>query len=125
MRKVTAQFKIEGELLTANADLYSNEEITEMVVQRLRNRSADFDKIIEDDGDDNVEEQLHDQDLGMSEEQATTMVDVTFSVTDDALVTLETDPDLVYLKALSEIESGKLKITGDETQDNISHLSFS
>ena len=125
MRKVTAQFKIEGELLTANADLYSNEEITEMVVQRLRNRSADFDKIIEDDGDDNVEEQLHDQDLGMSEEQATTMVDVTFSVTDDELVTLETDPDLVYLKALSEIESGKLKITGDETQDNISHLSFS
>ncbi len=125
MRKLTAQFKIEGELLTANGDLYSNDEISEMVVQRLKNRSADFDKLIEDDGDDDVETQLHDQDLLVGgEDGATTMVAVTLSVSDDAVATLEVDHDLIYLKAISEIESGKLKLANDQTQDNVSHLSF-
>ncbi|HEX8269038.1 MAG TPA: hypothetical protein VF581_04025 [Flavobacterium sp.] len=126
MRKLTAQFKIEGELLSANGDLYSNDEITEMVLQRLRNRSADFDKLIEDDGDDDVEEQLHDQDLMPEnlENQATTMVDVTISVEDDALSKFEMDNDLIYMKVISEITNGNVKIVRDETQDNVSHISY-
>jgi len=124
MRKVTAQFKIEGELLTANGDLYTNDEISDLVVQRLKNRSADFDKLVEDDGDDNIETQLHDQDLILGEDQATTLVAVTLTVNNDAVATLEIDHDLIYLKAITEIESGKLKISRDETQDNVSHLTF-
>ena len=124
MKKFTAQFKIEGELLTANGDLYSNAEITELIVRRLRNRSADFDKLIEDDGDGDVEEQLHDQDLQIAEEQAATLVDITLSVTDEVYAALESDRDLVYLKAISELENGKIKLFGDETQNNVSHLSF-
>jgi hypothetical protein len=125
MRKLTAQFKIENELLTALDGSRTQAEITEAVLQRLRNRTAIFDKIIEDDGDDDVEIQLHDQENLDAEGPAATMVDVTFSVNDEVLEKLEAESDLVFLKVISEIDNEHVKLKGDDVQNNVAHISYS
>ena len=125
MRKLTAQFKIEDELLTAVDGSRTDSEITEAILMRLRNRTAIFDKMIEDDGDDDVEIQLHDQENTNAQGPAATMVDITFSINDDVLDKLEDDPDLVYLKSISELDNGNVKISGDDVQNNIAYISYS
>jgi hypothetical protein len=125
MRKLTAQFKIEDELLTAVDGSRTESEITEAILMRLRNRTAIFDKMIEDDGDDDVEIQLHDQENTNAQGPAATMVDITFSINDDVLDKLEGDPDLVYLKSISELDNGNVKISGDDVQNNIAYISYS
>lgn len=125
MRKLTAQFRIEDELLTAIDGNKNQSEITESILQRLRNRTAIFDKLIEDDGDDDVEIQLHDHDNLDAEGPAATHVDITFTLEDDVLEILEKDPDLVFVKVLSALDGDKLKLTGDAVQNNIAFISFS
>ena len=124
MRKLTAQFKIEDELFTTLDGSRSQSDITESILQRLRNRTAIFDKIIEDDGDDDVETQLHDQENMDAEGPAATMVDVTISITDEVLNRLETDPDLVFMKVISEIDSGNVKFSAEDVQNNMAHISY-
>ncbi len=123
MRKVAVQFKIKDELFTTHGNKNTKADIAESVLQRLRNRSADFDKLVEDDGDGNIEDQLHDQDY--ESDVAVTFVDITMSVDDAALEALENDPDLMFVKAISVLQNGDVKLKGDTVQNNVAHISFS
>ncbi len=123
MTNITAQFIITDEDLYSNGDQSKQAEIKEAIIRRLRNRSATFDKLVEydTDGDDN-DEQLYD--LNASEDEVTTLVDVTMTVDDEVLKQLETDPDLVFMKTISELENDNVSLVGEWQQENISHVAF-
>lgn len=123
MINVTAQFIVTDEELYSNGDQSKQSEIKDAILRRLRNRSATFDKLVEytPEGNDN-DEQLYD--LNADEADTTTLVDITMSVTEDVLKQLEADPDLVFVKAISELENDKSVIIGEWQQENVSHISF-
>ncbi|HEX9981214.1 MAG TPA: hypothetical protein VGB50_11680 [Flavobacterium sp.] len=128
MRNVIAQFRIEDEALYKGDDT-QKEEIKSTVIQRLRNRSAIFDKIVEADYDENLE-QLTDEASPQEEFpdpediKLTTLVDVTLIVNDEMLEKIEADPDLVYVKALSDIDGEELSIEPTQQSYNVSHIAF-
>ncbi|HEY0046573.1 MAG TPA: hypothetical protein VGB44_07680 [Flavobacterium sp.] len=123
MINITAQFIITDEALYSNGDKSKQPEIKEAIVRRLRNRSATFDKLVEyDTGGDDNDEQLYD--LNASEDDITTLVDVTMTVDEDVLKQLEADPDLVFMKTISELENENVKIIGEWQQENVSHVAF-
>jgi len=123
MINITAQFIVTDENLYSNGDKSKQSEIKDAILRRLRNRSATFDKLVEytPEGNDN-DEQLYD--LNADEADMTTLVDITMSVDQDVLDQLEADPDLVFIKAISELENENSVIIGEWQQENLSHISF-
>ncbi|MBF6609250.1 MAG: hypothetical protein ITG00_11020, partial [Flavobacterium sp.] len=98
-------------------------EIFAEIVQRLRNRSAEFDKIIQDDGDGDFVDQLHDRDAEII--APATFVTIVMNVDDSTREILENDPDLIFVKAIAAMQNENLQIEGDTVHNNIAHLTFS
>lgn len=123
MGKIAAQFLIANELFTTHSDKSSKDEIFTEIVQRLRNRSAEFDKIVQDDGDGDFADQLHDRDAEII--APATFVTIVMHVDDSTREILESDPDLIFVKAIAAMQNENLQIEGDTVQNNIAHLTFS
>ena len=121
MIQVTSQFKIVGELITTQGELVSKSDMRNLILERLRSRSAIFDKLIVDDGDGDIRKQLHDHDLETKER--TTFVDVTFLVGMDLITALENDTEKIYMKAMDALQKGAT-LSADTVQNNIAHISF-
>ena len=121
MIKVTGQFKIVGELITTQGDLVPKEDIRNLVLDRLRSRSATFDKMVEDDGDGDIRKQLHDHDLETKE--PTTFVDITFLVGENSILEVEKDAEKVYMKATDALYNGAT-LCADTVHNNVAHISF-
>ena len=121
MIKVTSQFKIVGELLTTQGELVLKEDIKNLVLERLKSRSATFDKMVEDDGDGDIRQQMHDHDMEIKE--ATTFVDITFLVGEDSIVDVEKNTERIYMKAMDALHNGA-KLCIDTVQNNVAHISF-
>ena len=135
MGNIVAQFKIEGESLTSG---YKESDIKATVIQRLRNRSAIFDKIVEEDVNEDHEQlndfmhQADEESQEMEESDAdfdsdvtmTTFVDIELSVNEEQLQKLEADADLVYMKAISELESDEHQFESSQQGENVTHLAY-
>lgn len=121
MIQITSQFKIVGELITTQGELVSKSDMRNLILERLRSRSAIFDKLIVDDGDGDIRKQLHDHDLETKER--TTFVDVTFLVGLDLITALENDTEKIYMKAMDSLQKGAT-LSADTVQNNIAHISF-
>ncbi|RZJ35558.1 MAG: hypothetical protein EOO51_05315 [Flavobacterium sp.] len=107
--EVIAQFRIEDEALITPES--NNEEIKSTIIARLRNRSAIFDRLVEAGFDENLEQLVDenpDEEFVTPEEvNLKTLVNVAFEVNVEALKALEANEDLVFVKALSEVEHGQ------------------
>lgn len=110
--EIIAQFRIEKEALLNNET--GNNELKSAITARLRNRSAIFDRLIEAGFNENVEQLSDENDesdpIQAEEVNLKTLIDVALSVDDQTLRALEQDEDLVYVKALSEINSDALQM---------------
>lgn len=110
--EIIAQFRIEKEALLNNET--GNNEVKSAITARLRNRSAIFDRLIEAGFNENVEQLSDENDesdpIQAEEVNLKTLIDVALSVDDQTLRALEQDEDLVYVKALSEINSDALQM---------------
>lgn len=121
MINITVQFRIEDELITTKEDLFSKFTIAAAILQRLKNRTASFDKLVEDDGDGDIYEQLHDGDLETS--GALTFVDITFPIESDKLAEYENDAELIFMKSIETLQNGA-KLVRETLVNDIAHISF-
>ena len=121
MIAITVQFRIDDEQITSKEDLYPKEIISAAILQRLLNRTASFDKLVEDDGDGDIYEQLHDNDLETF--GAATFVDITFPIEATKLHEYENDSELVYAKSIETLRNNA-QIVRDTFVGDIAHLSF-
>lgn len=119
--EITAQFIITNESLYSGGNSARHNEIKDAVVRRLRNRSATFDKIVEAESRPN-DPQLND--FQGSSEEPTTLIDVTMTVAASVLQHLEADPDLIFMKAISELERKGMVIVKEWHRENVSHIDF-
>ena len=121
MINVIVQFRIEKELISAHDPLFANSDIQQEIVQRLKNGSATFDKMVEDDGDGDMNEQLYE--TVVINHRPTTFMDITFSVNQEQLDLLENDAELVLMKSISALQKDA-KLENDVVKNRVAFLSF-
>ena len=121
MINVIVQFRIEKELISAHDPLFANSDIQQEIVQRLKNGSATFDKMVEDDGDGDMNEQLYE--TVVINHRPTTFMDITFSVNQEQLELLENDAELVLMKSISALQKDA-KLENDVVKNRVAFLSF-
>ncbi len=121
MINVIVQFRIEKELVSAHDPIFEKSDIQQEIIQRLKNGSAKFDKMVEDDGDGDMDEQLYE--TVVINHRPTTFVDLTFSVNQEQLEKLENDADLVLMKSIATLQKDK-KLANDIVKNRVAFLSF-
>ena len=121
MINVIVQFRIEKELISAHDPLFADSNIQQEIVQRLKNGSATFDKMVEDDGDGDMNEQLYE--TVVINHRPTTFMDITFSVNQEQLELLENDAELVLMKSISALQKDA-KLENDVVKNRVAFLSF-
>lgn len=121
MINVIVQFRIEKELISAHDPLFADSDIQQEIVQRLKNGSATFDKMVEDDGDGDMNEQLYE--TVVINHRPTTFMDITFSVNQEQLELLENDAELVLMKSISALQKDA-KLENDVVKNRVAFLSF-
>lgn len=121
MINVIVQFRIEKELVSANDPLFAESDVQQEILQRLKNGSATFDKMVEDDGDGDMDEQLYE--TVVINHRPSTFVDLSFSVNKEQLEMLENDAELVLMKSISALQNDA-KLTNDVVKNRVAFLSF-
>ncbi len=121
MTNVIVQFRIEKELVSAHDPIFEDLDIKQEIVQRLKNGSATFDKMVEDDGDGDMDEQLYE--TVVINYRPTTFIDLKFSVNKEQLSKLENDAELVLMKSISALQNDA-KLANDVVKNRVAFLSF-
>ncbi|HEY0092531.1 MAG TPA: hypothetical protein VGB43_08605 [Flavobacterium sp.] len=119
--EITAQFIIDDESIYSGGNRERHGNVKEAIIRRLRNRSATFDKIVEADSRPD-DPQLNDF-QGPSDEPRT-LVDVTMEINESVLQQLEADQDLVFVKAISELEKDSIEIVNEWQRESLAHVDF-
>ena len=121
MTNVIVQFRIEKELVSAHDPIFEKSDITEEILQRMKNGSATFDKMVEDDGDGDMDDQLYE--TVVINHRPTTFIDLAFSVNDEQLEKLENDAELVLMKSIAALQKDA-KLANDVVKNRVAFLSF-
>lgn len=121
MINVIVQFRIEKELVSTHDPIFADSNIQHEIVQRLKNGSATFDKMVEDDGDGDMNAQLYE--TVVINHRPTTFMDITFSVNQEQLELLENDAELVLMKSIAALQKDA-KLTNDIVKNRVAFLSF-
>ena len=121
MTNVIVQFRIEKELVSAHDSIFEDSDIQQEIIQRLKNGSATFDKMVEDDGDGDMDEQLYE--TVVIKHRPTTFIDLAFSLNDEQLEMLENDAELVLMKSIAALQKDA-KLTNDIVKNRVAFLSF-
>lgn len=121
MTNIIVQFRIEEELISAHDPLFAKSDIQQEIIHRLKNGSATFDKLVEDDGDGDMDEQLYE--TVIIKQRPTTFVDLAFSVNEEQLKKMEGDAELVMMKSISALLND-VKLSKDVVKNRVAFLSF-
>ncbi len=121
MIDVIVQFRIEKELVSAHDPIFEDSNIQHEIIHRLKNGSAKFDKMVEDDGDGDMTEQLYE--TVIINHRPTTFVDFKFSVEKSQLEEFENNADLVMMKSIAALQKDA-KLANDIVKNRVAFLSF-